>query len=150
MKEDTDWNPTFVLEFDTLLFELKLLSPALPLLFALLPTMSFLIFFSSKKTATFKTRSLRQCLVFSLNVNLKSLFLCNQYQKLAILALLILLVTLLVILLAFTIRKRHEGRHRPEPHIRSRTRHAGMRREATEPRNTAISRETAHEERSEA
>lgn len=40
MKEETDWKPTFVQEFDTLLFELKLLSPALVLLFALLPTIS--------------------------------------------------------------------------------------------------------------
>ena len=40
MKEETDWKPTFVLEFDTLLFELKLLRPAFELLFALLPTIS--------------------------------------------------------------------------------------------------------------
>lgn len=40
MKEETDWKPTVVLEFDTLLFELKLLRPAFVLLFALLPTMS--------------------------------------------------------------------------------------------------------------
>ena len=40
MKVETDWKLIFVLEFDTLLFELKLLRPAFVLLFALLPTIS--------------------------------------------------------------------------------------------------------------
>lgn len=40
MNEETDWKLIFVLEFDTLLFELKLLRPAFALLFALLPTIS--------------------------------------------------------------------------------------------------------------
>lgn len=40
MKEETDWKLIFVLEFDTLLFELKLLRPAFVLLFALLSTIS--------------------------------------------------------------------------------------------------------------
>lgn len=41
MKLETDWKPTVVFVFDTLLFELKLLRPAFELLFALLPTKSF-------------------------------------------------------------------------------------------------------------
>lgn len=49
MKEDTDWKLIFVFEFDTLLFELKLLRPAFALLFALLPTMSFLFNFFIEK-----------------------------------------------------------------------------------------------------
>lgn len=150
MKEDTDWNPTFVLEFDTLLFELKLLSPALPLLFALLPTMSFLIFFFIEKDCNIQNEKLQTMLGLFVECKPKKFVLCNQYQKLAILALLILLVILLVILLAFTIRKRQEGRHRPEPHTRIRIRHAVSRSEATEPRSTASTRVTAHEERSEA
>lgn len=43
MKVETDWKLIFVLEFDTLLFELKLLRPAFVLLFALLPTISVFI-----------------------------------------------------------------------------------------------------------
>ena len=44
MKRETDWKLIFVFEFDTLLFELKLLRPAFELLFALLPTSN--VFFS--------------------------------------------------------------------------------------------------------
>ena len=46
MKEETDWKLTFVFEFDTLLFELKLLRPAFELLFALLPTSNVFFTFS--------------------------------------------------------------------------------------------------------
>ena len=47
MKRETDWKLIFVFEFDTLLFELKLLRPAFELLFALLPT-SNVFFFSNE------------------------------------------------------------------------------------------------------
>ena len=51
MKVETDWKLIFVLEFDTLLFELKLLRPAFVLLFALLPTISvFFIKITSTST----------------------------------------------------------------------------------------------------
>ena len=40
MNVDTDWKLIFVLEFVTVLFELKLLRPAFVPLFALLPTIS--------------------------------------------------------------------------------------------------------------
>lgn len=58
MKEETDWKPTFVLEFDTLLFELKLLRPAFVLLFALLPTISvyFIKFSTSAREAPSTTK----------------------------------------------------------------------------------------------
>ena len=46
MKEETDWKLIFVFEFDTLLFELKLLRPAFELLFALLPTSNVFFTFS--------------------------------------------------------------------------------------------------------
>ena len=46
MKEDTDWKLIFAFEFDTLLFELKLLRPAFELLFALLPTSNVFFPFS--------------------------------------------------------------------------------------------------------
>ena len=46
MKEDTDWKLIFAFEFDTLLFELKLLRPAFELLFALLPTSNVFFTFS--------------------------------------------------------------------------------------------------------
>ena len=45
MKLETDWKLIFVLELDTLLFELKLLRPVFTLLFTLLPTMS--VYFSN-------------------------------------------------------------------------------------------------------
>ncbi len=55
MKEETDWKPTFVHEFETLLFELKLLRPAFVLLFALLPTISayFINMSTSARESTF-------------------------------------------------------------------------------------------------
>lgn len=50
MKVEIDWKLIFVLEFDTLLFELKLLRPAFVLLFALLPTISVFIKITSTST----------------------------------------------------------------------------------------------------
>ena len=52
MKVETDWKLIFVLEFDTLLFELKLLRPAFVLLFALLPTISVFFFIKITSTST--------------------------------------------------------------------------------------------------
>ena len=48
MKEATDWKLIFVFEFETLLFELKLLRPAFELLFALLPTSNVFFTFSER------------------------------------------------------------------------------------------------------
>ena len=45
MNWETDWKLTLFQEFETSLFELKLLRPAFALLFALLPTMS--VYFSN-------------------------------------------------------------------------------------------------------
>lgn len=56
MKVETDWKLMFVLEFDTLLFELKLLRPAFVLLLALLPTIS--VFYLSIKRTNTRNRTL--------------------------------------------------------------------------------------------
>lgn len=76
MKEDTDWNPTLFHEFDTLLFELKLLSPALPLLFALLPTMTFIFFFIEKDCNKYKTRKLQTMLGLFVECKPEKLLVC--------------------------------------------------------------------------
>lgn len=49
---ETDWKLTLFQEFETPLFELKLLRPAFALLFALLPTMRVLFFKNNRVSVT--------------------------------------------------------------------------------------------------